>query len=58
MKESIERTEQIEELNNIGDSLDYFVKKEEKHVAANGTTQQTVESREKLAKNEAKLETL
>lgn len=38
-KERIERTEQIEELNNIGDSLDYFVKKEEKYVAASGTTQ-------------------
>lgn len=31
MEESAECTEQIEELNNIEDSLDYFDKKEEEH---------------------------
>ncbi|XP_070152318.1 chromosome-associated kinesin KIF4 [Polyergus mexicanus] len=31
MEENAERTEQIEELNNIEDSLDYFDKKEEEH---------------------------
>lgn len=31
MEESTKRTEQIEELNNIEDSLDYFDKKEEEH---------------------------
>lgn len=31
MEEGTKRTEQIEELNNIEDSLDYFDKKEEEH---------------------------